>query len=65
MKDAECAEANEKSIFLFLVFKIWSFLYSNLVHFSMNFEYKIDHNLKNKNCKIDFLIVSVHCAYFL
>ena len=32
MKYAECAEANEKSIFLFLVFEIWPFLYSKLVN---------------------------------
>ena len=58
MEDAECAETNEKSIihFLwFLVFEIWSFLYSKVVNFSMNFEYKIDHNSKNKNGKIDFI----------
>ena len=30
MKDAECAETNEKLIFRFLVFEIWSFLYSRL-----------------------------------
>ena len=28
MKAAECAETNEKSIFRFLVFEIWSFWYS-------------------------------------
>ena len=52
MKDAECAERNEKSIIRFLVFEIWSFLYSKLVSFSMNFEYKFDHNSKIKNLKI-------------
>ena len=43
----------------FFVFEIWSFLYSKLVSFSMNFEYKIDHNSKNinrKNRKIYFFI---------
>ena len=30
--------------------------------FLINFEYKIDHNSKNKNRKIDFSFVSAHCA---
>ena len=29
MKDAECAESNEKSIFRFLFYELWSFLYAN------------------------------------
>ena len=29
MKDAECAETNEKSIFRFLIFEMWSFLPQN------------------------------------
>ena len=36
MKDAECAETNEKSILRFLQFldfEMWSFLYWNVVHF--------------------------------
>ena len=47
MRNAEYAETNEKLIFVDLVFKLWSFLYSKLVNFSMNFEYKIDHDSKN------------------
>ena len=40
MKDAECAETNEQSIFRFLIFEIWSFLYLKLDHFLMDFEKK-------------------------
>ena len=29
MRDAECAEANEKSIFRFIIFELLSFLYKN------------------------------------
>ena len=47
----------------FLVFEIWSFLYSKLINFSMNFKYKIDHIQKNR--KIDFSFVSAHCASFM
>ena len=57
MKDAECAETNEKPIFrffLFFIIEIWLFLYSKLVNFSMNFKYKIDHNSENKNWKLIF-----------
>ena len=49
MKDAKCADTNGKSIFWYLVFEIWSFFYSKLVNFSLNFEYKIDHISKNNN----------------
>ena len=35
MIDAECAETNEKLIFPFLVFAIWSFLYSKFDYFSV------------------------------
>ena len=52
MKDAECAVTNEKSNLQFL----WSFLYSKLVNFSMNFEYKIDHSSKNKKSENYFFI---------
>ena len=71
MKDAESAETNEKSIFQFsdfLVFEIWSFLYSKLVNFFMIFEYKIDYNSKienHKNRKIHFSFVTAHCASFM
>ena len=71
MKDAECAETNEKLIFRlfwFLVFEVWWFLYSKLVNSSIIIEYKIDHILKTKNRnnrKIDFSFVSAHCASFI
>ena len=68
MKDVEFVETNEKLIFRFLQFlvcEIGSFLDSKLVNFSMNFEYKNDHNSKNKNRKIDLSIVSGHCASFM
>ena len=72
MKDAKCAETIQKSVFWFLRFlgfEIWSFFYSKLVNFSINFEYKIDHNSKNKsrkNRKIDLLlrIFSVNFTIF-
>ena len=64
MKDAECAETNEVSIFQFLVFEIWSFLNSKLVNFSMIFEYKIDHNSKSQKSENWFLIrFSSLCIY--
>ena len=46
MKDAKCADMNKKSVFRFLAFEIWSFLYLKLVNFLMIFEYKIDHTSK-------------------
>ena len=57
---------NQVFLFLqFLVFEIWSFLYSKLVNLSINFEYKIGHNWKNRNSKTEFSFVSAHCASFL
>ena len=59
MKDAECAERNEKLIFRFmrfLVFGKWSFLYSKLINFSMDFECNIDYKSKNKSRKNGKLI---------
>ena len=61
MKDAECVETNEKSIFRFWFFELWSFLYSKQPQFSMNFH----DNSKNKNQKIDFSFDSVHYASFI
>ena len=37
MKDAECAKMNEKSIFRYLFFELWSFLYSKYGKFSIYF----------------------------
>ena len=57
IKDAQCAETNEKSILRFLFFQLWSILYSKLIEKWTNFEYKNDHNSKTKNrknWKIDF-----------
>ena len=70
MKDTECAETNEKSIFRFLRFLLSEigFFFKKLVNFPINFEYKIDHNPKNndrKNRKKDFAFVSAQCACFL
>ena len=65
IKYAVCAETNKKSIFWFLVSEIWWFLYSKLVYFSMIFKYKIYHNSKTKNRKVEFSFVSAHCASFM
>ena len=35
-----------------------------MCQFLINFEYKIDHNLKNKNLKIDHSLDSALCASF-
>ena len=42
MKDTDCAEPNEKSIFKLLFFELWLFVNTN------------NHNSKNKSLKIDF-----------
>ena len=47
MKDVECTEKNKKSISLFSVFDIWSFLYSKLVIFTC----KMRNVLKRKKNK--------------
>ena len=66
----ECAETNEKSIFRFLqflVFEIWSFLYSKLAIFH-EFSVQNDHNSKNKNMKNlihEFSFDSSLCAFFM
>ena len=50
MKDAQCAESNEKSIFRF--FPIFNFRVFVKIHRKLGwFEYKNDHNSKNKNRK--------------
>ena len=54
---------NQCSDFIFIfLWPISSFFYTALVIFSMNFEWKIDPNSKNKNRKIDFSFVSAHCV---
>ena len=57
-KDAEYAETNEKSIYDFLFFESWSFLYSKCGKFSMNFTY----NSKNKNRKCILFRFSLNSA---
>ena len=61
MKDAQCAEFNEKSVFQFLFFE----LSLKFVENWDSFEYKNDHKLKNKNWKIYFSFVSAHSASFM
>ena len=58
MKDAKCAETNEKPNFRFLFFELWSFLYSKHPNCLMNFYDKS----KNRNLKIDFSFDSAYCA---
>ena len=62
MKDAECAETNEKSVFATFSFRDMVDFVLKIGQFSMNFKYKIDHNSKTKNWKIDFSFVSAHFA---
>ena len=51
----------------FPFFSFWdiSVFLHKIGQFLMNFDYKIDHNSKNRNRKIDFSFVSVHCASFM
>ena len=68
MKDAQCAETNEKLVFRFmrfLVFELRSILYSKIIKKLTNFQYKKDHISKTKNWKIDFSFASAHSAYFM
>ena len=58
MKDAECAETNEKSIFVIFNFSDMAVFVIIIGQFLMNFH----HNSKNKNRKIDFSFVSAHSA---
>ena len=67
LKDAECAETNGKSCFLFLpilFFELWSFLYSNYP----NFRWLFIHKSKNGNLKkisFRFSYYSAHFASFI
>ena len=68
MEDAQYAETNEKSIFRFLFFELWSILYSKSIEQLTNYEYKNNHisQTKNqKNWKTDFSFVSTHSASFM
>ena len=65
MKDAECAVVNEKSIFRFLVFEIWSILYSKLLHFLRILSTKSTITQKTRNLKVYFTFLSAHCASFI
>ena len=64
MKDAECDETKEKSIFWFLFFALWGFLVIFVLkspQFSMNI-----HDISiNINRKIDFSFDSVLSASFI
>ena len=60
MEDVECSEMNEKSIFSFLFFDLWPFLYSKYGQFLMNFH----HNLKEK-IRIFFFLFFIHFKMFL
>ena len=64
MKDEECVE-NQLSAFAF--FSFWDMVIFLLKTglFSMNFEYKIDLNSKNKNRIIDFSFDSALFASFM
>ena len=64
-KYEQLAETNEKLIFRFLFYKLWSILYSKLIEKFLNIEYKNDHIWKTKNRKIDFSIVSAHSLSFM
>ena len=67
MKNAKCAETNEKSNFSSCIFWDMVFYVINVGQFSVKFEYKIDHISKNKDGrsrKVDFSFVSEHCAFF-
>ena len=61
MKDAECAESSEKSIFRFLSFRVMVIFVLKSPQFSMNFH----DNSKNKNRKIDFSLDSAHYVSFI
>ena len=61
MKNAGCAETNEKSIIDFYFLRYGCF-YTQNWSISTNFEYKFDRNSKIKNRKIDFSFVSEHCV---
>ena len=61
MKDAQCAESNEKINFPFFIFRF-------IVKFHRNldcFEYKNDRNSKNKSRQIDYSFISLHSASFM
>ena len=61
MKDEECDEWKEKSNFRFLFSDLWSLLVI-LVFKSPLFSLNFHDNSKNKNWKIYFPFISVHCA---
>ena len=61
MKDAQCAESNEKNQFS-------EYYFTSCRENSLkigSFEYKNSHNSENKNQKTDFSFVSVHSASFM
>ena len=64
MEDAEGAEQMINQFFDFQFLRYGRF-FIKIGPFSVNFEYKIDHNSENKNRKIGFSFVSAHCAYII
>ena len=68
MKDAKCAEANEKinlPIFAIFYFSDMVDFVLKIVQFSKDFEYRIDHNSKMKNRmnrRFDFSFASAYFA---
>ena len=58
IKDAQCAEMNEKSIF---IFRVVGKIYRKLGIF----QYKNDHSSKNKNLIYDFSFDSADSASFM
>ena len=68
IEDARCTETNEKSIFLFIFFELWSILYSKLIENGQILSTKtaICQETKiRKNRKIDFSFISAHSASFM
>ena len=64
MKDVQCAESNEKSIFRFLFFELLGKFIENWGDFSTKINKK-DHNSKNENRKYDFSFDSAHSVSFM
>ena len=61
MKDMKCGETNEKMIFQFLFFELWSY-FTQKCKFLMNFH---DNSKTKKNLKNDFSFYSALRATFM
>ena len=68
MKDTQCAETNEKSIFWFLFFVLWSILFTIFKCFYLNNQPKLStKKVPSKDAKCsetDFLVLDFFCAIF-